>query len=59
MKSSKTLKTIAMIASLAVVSTVVAAQEFPEKPVQIIVPFPAGMASDIVARVVANGLGSL
>ena len=59
MKSSKTLRRIAMIASLAVASTAVAAQEFPEKPVQIIVPFPAGMASDIVARVVANGLGSI
>ena len=59
MKSSKTLQRFALVACLVAASTAVVAQEFPTKPVQIIVPFPAGMASDIVARVVAGGLGSL
>jgi tripartite-type tricarboxylate transporter receptor subunit TctC len=30
---------------------------WPERPIHLIVPFPAGSSSDIVARIVANGLG--
>lgn len=33
------------------------AADWPERPIHFIVPFPAGSSSDIVARIVAQGLG--
>jgi tripartite-type tricarboxylate transporter receptor subunit TctC len=33
------------------------AAEWPDRPIHLIVPFPAGSSSDIVARIVAQGLG--
>jgi tripartite-type tricarboxylate transporter receptor subunit TctC len=33
------------------------AAEWPDRPIHFIVPFPAGSSSDIVARIVAQGLG--
>jgi len=45
-----------MAAAISASSTVRAA-DWPERPIHLIVPFPAGSSSDIVARVVAQGLG--
>lgn len=47
---------LVLMAGALLVSTAVAAQDFPNKPVRIIVPFSAGGATDIVTRVVAQKL---
>jgi tripartite-type tricarboxylate transporter receptor subunit TctC len=54
----------ALAASLLAVSgtgtaTQAVAQEFPSKPIRLIVPFPAGGPSDTTARSVAEGLGKV
>jgi tripartite-type tricarboxylate transporter receptor subunit TctC len=47
---AKLLSTLAMVA----VTQVVAAADYPNKPVTIIVPFPAGGSTDLMARAVAQ-----
>jgi hypothetical protein len=46
----------ASLASLAIVSGTAAAQQYPAKPVRMIVPFGPGTTTDIVSRLVADGL---
>jgi tripartite-type tricarboxylate transporter receptor subunit TctC len=45
-------------AALALVTTCAAAQSFPEKPIRLIAPFPAGGPTDTSARIVAQGLSA-
>jgi tripartite-type tricarboxylate transporter receptor subunit TctC len=45
------------VAGLAFACAAAAAQDFPSKPVHLVVPFPAGGAPDVVARTIAQGLG--
>src|SRR5881396_642490 len=45
-----------LIAALLVVSTASSAQSYPSKPIHIIVPYPAGGTSDILARTIGQRL---
>jgi tripartite-type tricarboxylate transporter receptor subunit TctC len=58
-----TYKTIALlVAAMALgifgAQTAARATDWPERPIHLIVPFPAGSSSDIVARIVAQALGA-
>jgi tripartite-type tricarboxylate transporter receptor subunit TctC len=43
-------------AALPAVSRVARAQAYPARPVRIIVPFPAGQATDTIARLIGQSL---
>ena len=49
--------TAALVAAFATVSA--HAQPYPSRPITVIVPFPAGGPSDVVARIVADQMGKL
>ena len=44
---------------LALLPSLAAAQDFPDKPIKLIVPFPAGGPNDIIARVVGQRMSEL
>ena len=45
---------VRLVACLFVFTSVAHAQDFPTKPIKLIVPFPPGGPNDIIARVVAR-----
>jgi tripartite-type tricarboxylate transporter receptor subunit TctC len=51
-----TLRSIAAGLALALLAGAAAAQDYPSKPVRILVPYPPGGASDVTARVLADKL---
>jgi tripartite-type tricarboxylate transporter receptor subunit TctC len=55
----KILGALATGLSLLLLSVSVAAQDFPNKPIRLIVPFPAGGPNDIIARVVGQRMSEL
>jgi len=44
----------AVLASMALLAWPVAAQNYPSKPIKIVVPFPAGGTSDVLARLIGQ-----
>lgn len=48
-----------LIAALSLVASAFAQSDYPNKPVKIIVPFPAGGTSDVMGRLVAEELGKI
>jgi tripartite-type tricarboxylate transporter receptor subunit TctC len=52
----RALAALAVVAAVA--ATPVAAEQYPDRPVTIVVPFPAGGPTDETARQIANGLGT-
>ena len=50
---------LAFVALLVAALTPAAAQPYPSRPITVVVPFPAGGASDVVARIVTEHMGRL
>ena len=50
-------RTLLVLAAAAAFSASASAQEYPGKPIRIIVPYPAGQASDTITRLVGERLG--
>lgn len=50
------LRALAAIAVTAALASVATAQSYPNKPIKFVVPFPAGSATDVVGRVLAEAM---
>jgi tripartite-type tricarboxylate transporter receptor subunit TctC len=58
LKTRSFLKTLALGAAFALAGTAALAQAYPSRPVKLVVPFPAGSATDLAARVMAGALST-
>lgn len=57
MRMASTLTAVSLWLGAGLISVAAAAGNYPERPVKLIVPFPAGGATDLMARSLAQGLG--
>src|SRR5262249_46612525 len=57
-RPAKTLAAVVCVAALLLV-TATAASAFPDRPIKVVVPFTAGGAVDVVARILGPKLGEL
>lgn len=55
----KIIKLLLILAGLMLITTTVYAQDYPTKPVKLIIPFTAGSATDFVGRTVAQKLSEM
>jgi tripartite-type tricarboxylate transporter receptor subunit TctC len=55
----RTLGALAIGLSVLLLPGLAAAQDFPNKPIRLIVPFPAGGPNDIIARVIGQRMSEL
>jgi tripartite-type tricarboxylate transporter receptor subunit TctC len=53
-----TKRLLAAVAALSFVATAASAQDYPKRPITMIVPFAAGGTSDVIARAVAEQMGT-
>ena len=56
--NSFTKRLLAVVAAFPFVVTAACAQDFPKRPITLIVPFAAGGNSDVIARTVAEQMGT-
>src|SRR5262245_30151890 len=54
----RTIRLVAVLAAVACAITTAAAQDYPAKPITMIVPFPPGGGNDMLARIVAGKLAA-
>ena len=52
-------RSLLLLAPLALVATVASAQAYPTRPIEWVVPYPAGGGSDVVARSLTDAMGKL
>jgi tripartite-type tricarboxylate transporter receptor subunit TctC len=56
--NSFTKRLLAVVAAFTFVVTAACAQDYPKRPITLIVPFAAGGNSDVIARTVAEQMGT-
>ncbi|MGL5002343.1 MAG: hypothetical protein ACRDAM_05340, partial [Casimicrobium sp.] len=53
------LRAFTIVLSATLFTTISAAQDYPNKPIKLVVPFPAGGSSDGTGRLIADKLGQV